>query len=162
MRTCVYPGSFDPFTNGHMDIVRRASTLFDSVIVSILCNSLKSPFFTLEERLSFIRAAVASAGLDNVRCDSFDGLLVDHVRNTGSRFIIRGLRAVPDFEYELQMAGLNRMLAPDIETVFLMTSMQYACISASVVKEIGQSGGDISNLVPASNVNKIMERLRKP
>lgn len=159
---CIYPGSFDPFTNGHLDVLRRANALFDDVVVSILNNAQKQPYFTLRERLKFIENAIEAEKLQGVRVDSFDGLLVEHARKVGAKCIIRGLRAVPDFEYELQMAGLNRMLAPDIETLFLMTSVQFACVSASAVKEIGRSGGDISHLVPAPSADEIMERLRKP
>ncbi len=145
----VYPGSFDPITNGHLDIIERASGMFDEVIVLVAVNSTKKNSFSVERRASMIRKAVEAAGLSNVRVDCFsNGLLVDYVEQSGARIIVKGLRAVSDFEYELQMALLNRHIRPEIETVFLMTRAEFSFLSSSIVREIARLGGDITGLVP--------------
>lgn len=146
MRTAIYPGSFDPLTNGHVDVVERAARLFDSVVVAVARNSAKTPLFSVEERVQQLTDALASC--ENVRVTTFDGLLVAFARETGAAAIIRGLRAVSDFEYEFQMALMNRRLAPEIETVFLMTDADKAFLSSSMVKEVARLGGEIHGLVP--------------
>nr|MDD6335993.1 pantetheine-phosphate adenylyltransferase [bacterium] len=155
MRICVCPGSFDPITNGHLDIIRRAASLFDKVIVAVLRNSAKSPSFTEAQRVDMILTACAEAGL-TVEVDVFEGLLVEYARKVGACAIVRGLRAVSDFEYEMQMASLNNLLCSDVQTVFFMTSAQYAYISSSMVREIGRLGGDISALVPPSIQEQVL------
>lgn len=146
----VYPGTFDPLTRGHEDIVRRASELFDQVVVGIAQSTGKSPIFTLEERVEL--ATEVLAPFSNVKVVGFDGLLMNFLRAQGARLILRGLRAVSDFEYEFQMAGMNRKLFPDVETVFLTPSEEYMFISATMVREIARLGGDVSKFVqPAVN-----------
>lgn len=142
----VYPGSFDPITNGHVDIIRRSLRIFDRVVVAVARNSGKHPLFTIEERVALIRTVLADDPRASV--DTFDGLLVDFVRSRNARVIIRGLRAVSDFEYEFQSAQVNRGLDPSIETLFMMTSVPYVYLSSSVVKEISSLRGDIDSLVP--------------
>ncbi|WP_309722121.1 pantetheine-phosphate adenylyltransferase [Armatimonas sp.] len=144
--TAVYPGSFDPATNGHLDIIERAAGTFDRLLVAVGRNSTKNVLFTPEERIVTLQECVAS--LPNVEVTSFDGLLVNFVREQGSHVIVRGLRAVSDFEFEFQIALANRQMAPDIETYFLMTSAEYLYLSSSIVKEIARLGGDISALAP--------------
>ena len=146
-KVCVYPGSFDPVTNGHLDIIERGASLFDEVIVAVLHNPSKTGRFPIEKRLSMLEKACAH--LPNVRFDSFYGLLVDYMHKTGAKVILRGLRAVTDFESEFQMAQLNRQMAPDVETLFLMTAPKHAYLSSSAVREIGMFGGDITPFVPA-------------
>ena len=146
MRTALYPGTFDPVTNGHLDLIRRALRLFDRVVVAVGTGLGKAPMFTVEERVGFIERAVD--GLDGVAVSRFDGLLVDTVREAGAVAIIRGLREVSDFEYEFQMALMNRRLASEIETVFLMPSESYTYLDSTIVKEVAVLGGDISGLVP--------------
>lgn len=150
-KIAVYPGSFDPITNGHFDIIKRASKLFDKLIVAVLYNSSKNSLFTFEERVELIKDVVKD--IDNVEVDSFTGLLIDYCNDKKVNAIIRGLRAVSDFEYELQMAQMNRQLNQDIETVILTTSTKYSFISSSLIKEVGKYKGDISELVP-NNVSK--------
>ena len=145
MIRAVYPGTFDPLTRGHEDLVRRASRMFDSVIVGIADSRAKSPFFTREERIDMARAVLAD--LKNVRVEGFGGLLIDFIREHQARVILRGLRAVSDFEYEFQLAGMNRSLYPDVETVFLTPSEQHMFISATLVREIASLGGDVSKFV---------------
>ncbi len=145
-KTAVYPGSFDPITFGHMDIINRALKIFDEVVIAIARNDKKSPMFSVEERLDLIKAALA--GNDRVRIDTFDGLLVDYVRKIKAQAIIRGLRAISDFEYELQMAQINRSISKDVETVFLMTSVFYSFLSSSIVKEVSSLNGPVDGLVP--------------
>ncbi|MCD6120113.1 pantetheine-phosphate adenylyltransferase [bacterium] len=149
----VYPGSFDPVTNGHLDVLRRASKLFAKVIIVASVEGRKKLDFSLEDRLDFLRRAVIS--FDNVEIDSFDGLLVDYARKNGASVIIRGLREVSDFEYEYQMAVMNRRLAPEIETVFLSTGSEYYYVSSSLIKEVAALGGDISGLVPECVVSAL-------
>lgn len=146
MTIAVVPGSFDPITAGHMDIIKRVSSLYDKVIIGIVVNPSKKPLFSLEDRVKMVKEAIR----DNkkIEVDSFNGLLVEFVKKHGARVIIRGLRAVSDFEHEFQMAQLNRRLNSDVETMFVMASPEYAYLSSSVVKEIAQYGGDISGLVP--------------
>ena len=147
-RIAIYPGSFDPITNGHVDILRRALGLFDRVIVALAENVRKQPLFSLEERAQMIRASIGHEG--RVEIDAFEGLLVDYARKRGALAIIRGLRAIADFEYEFQFAHMNRHLAPDVETVFLMTSDESFYVSSSLVKEVATMGGDISRIVPSA------------
>jgi pantetheine-phosphate adenylyltransferase len=146
VRTAFYPGTFDPVTNGHLDLVRRALRLFDEVVVAVGVGRDKNPMFGVAERVAFLRDAVA--GLERVRIMTFDGLLVDAVRGAGAVAIIRGLRAVSDFEYEFQMALMNRRLAGEVETVFLMPSENYTYLDSTIVKEVAVLGGDVSGLVP--------------
>lgn len=146
----VYPGSFDPITFGHLDIITRSSALFAEVIVAVVRNPQKTPLFSLEERVAQIKEVVAH--LPNVRVDSFTGLTVNYAQMQGARVLIRGLRAVSDFELELQMAHINKTLAKEIETVFLTTKTEYSFLSSSVVKEIARLGGAIDHLVPPSIV----------
>lgn len=160
MKIGVYPGSFDPFTTGHMDIVRRASAMLDKVVVAVLCNSAKAPYFTLEERLSFIRDAIAAEHIHNTEVGSFNGLLVNYAKSINAQYVVRGLRAVTDFEYEFQINAMNNKLAPEIQTVFFMAEADHAYLSSSIVKEVGSLGGPIDSLVPDVNKARIAERLR--
>jgi pantetheine-phosphate adenylyltransferase len=152
MRVAAYPGSFDPVTNGHLDVVRRATAVFDRVIVGVLANPRKSPLLPVDERIAAIREALAGAGLadDHVEVESFDGLTVEFCRAREARFIVRGLRAISDFESEMQLAHNNRKLAPGIDTVFFMTALEHGYVSSSLVKEIAQFGGDVGEMVPPS------------
>ncbi len=150
---CVYPGSFDPVTLGHVDIIQRASRLFSKVRVAVLDNPEKHPTFTVDERIAMLGKACAH--LNNVQIDSFRGLLVDYMRKLDARIVIRGLRAVTDFEAEFQMAQINRQMEPAVETLFLMTSPEYAYISSSTVKQIASFGGDVSIFVPESILTDI-------
>lgn len=159
MTTAVYPGSFDPATNGHLDVIERASELFDKVIVGVLHNSAKSPLFSVEERVNILKEA--TKGLDNVEIVSFSGLTIEFARECGAKVIIRGLRAITDFEYELQMAQTNRVLAPDIDTMFLTTNLEYAYLSSTTVKEVAVFGGDISKFVPDFVKEKVYQKLTK-
>ena len=147
MNIGVYPGSFDPLTSGHMDVLRRAAALMDKVIVAVLVNSAKHPYFSVKERLDFIKAASRAEKLNNVEADSFQGLLVDYAHSVGAKHIIRGLRAVMDFEYEFQLANMNRVLAPNVESLFLTPAEQYSYISSTIVREVAALGGDVSNFV---------------
>ena len=151
MRVAVYPGSFDPLTNGHLDILGRAARAFDRVVVAVLANPHKAPLLTSGERVAIIRAAVeADARLaDAVEVATFDGLTVEFCRRVGAGFLVRGLRAVGDFEMELQLAANNRVLAPEVDTVCFLTSPEHGYVSSSLVKEIAQFGGDVSRMVPA-------------
>jgi pantetheine-phosphate adenylyltransferase len=155
-RLAVYPGTFDPITNGHLDIIERGSRLFDRVNVAILENMDKEPLFSLEQRVSLIRDAVAP--WPHVTVSTFSGLLVDYVRRCGANAIVRGLRAVSDFEYEFQMALMNRRLDPAVETVFMMPAETYSYLSSRLVKEVAALGGDVSGLVPAPVARAIRER----
>ncbi len=143
--TVIYPGTFDPITNGHTDLVQRAARVFEHVIVAVAANPTKQPYFSLEERVELARSAVAEQ--KNITVTSFDGLLVDFARTQGASVLLRGLRAVSDFEYEFQLANMNRKLAPDIETVFLTPAEHFAYISSSLVREIASLGGDVSPFV---------------
>ncbi|MEE1048357.1 MAG: pantetheine-phosphate adenylyltransferase [Clostridia bacterium] len=155
MISAVYPGSFDPCTNGHLDIIRRSAKLFDKVYVAVLTNSSKNPKFTVEERMELLRIAVEE--FDNVEICSFSGLLVDFMRKIDSRVVIKGIRAVSDFEYEFQMALTNKALYPDVETFFLHTNQEYMFLSSSIVKEIASYGGSLEGLVPEKLI-PIVER----
>jgi pantetheine-phosphate adenylyltransferase len=159
MSVAVYPGSFDPITNGHLDIVERAASVFDSVIVAVLANPKKAPLLTVEERIEVIKAALAAHDVpdERVDVDSFDGLTVEFARSREATAIVRGLRAISDFETEIQLAHNNRVLAPRIDTVFFMTSAANSYVSSSLVKEIASFGGDVSGMVPAA-ARKALER----
>lgn len=160
MRRAVCPGSFDPITNGHLDIIMRASTLFDEVVVAVLINKSKSTLFTVEERMDLIRQAVRDhpQATGNVVVESSHGLLVDFCRSHGIQSIVKGLRAVSDFDYELQMAQMNHRLA-GVETLFMSTNPQYAFLSSSLVKEVARYGGDVAGLVPDVVLKHLRERL---
>lgn len=145
-RVAIYPGSFDPVTSGHYDIIVRASRLFERLIVAVAPNPNKQPLFSVEERVAILQEVCAS--LPNVQVESFEGLLVDFAKQRGAQVIVKGLRAVSDFDYELQMALTNRRLCPQIETVFMMTSSEYVFLSSSIVKEIARLGGSVQGLVP--------------
>jgi pantetheine-phosphate adenylyltransferase len=157
-RTVVYPGTFDPITHGHSDLVARAARLFDRVIVAVAANPGKAPSFSLEERMELARAALTD--VENVEILGFQGLLVDFARKQGARVILRGLRAVSDFEYELQLSSMNRRLAPDIETLYLMPAEQYSYISSSLVREIAALGGDVSSFVHPRVMAALHDRMR--
>ena len=158
MVRAVYPGTFDPCTFGHLDIIKRAASQFDEVIIGVLRNSAKTPLFSTEERVNILREVTKD--IPNIVVDSFHGLSVDFVREKNAHVIIRGLRAITDFEYELQMAQTNRVMAPDIDTMFLITSLEYAYLSSSVVKEIASFGGDISLCVPKSIEEEVIGKMR--
>lgn len=145
-RIAVCPGSFDPITYGHLDIIRRGAKVFDMVYVSVMNNSSKNPLFSVEERINLIKAVTKD--LPNVRVDEHSGLLVDYAKEVNANAILRGLRAVSDFEYEMQITSMNRVLNEDIETFFIMTNNQYSFLSSSIVKEVAKYNGDISSLVP--------------
>jgi pantetheine-phosphate adenylyltransferase len=147
-RVAVFPGSFDPMTNAHLDVARRAAALFDRLVIGVLNNPRKAPLFSVEERIAQISEAVADFGA-HVEVDGFDGLTVDFARGHGAGFIVRGLRAVSDFEAELQMAHTNRKLQPGVDTVFLMSALDYGYLSSSLAKEVAQFGGEINGMVPA-------------
>jgi len=155
VNTAVYPGTFDPITRGHEDLVLRAASLFDHVVLAIADSPTKRPFFSLEERVQMAKDALA--GHPNIEIMGFSGLLMDFLRSQGARIILRGLRAVSDFEYEFQMAGMNRKLYPDVETIFLTPGEQYMFISATMVREIAALGGDVSHFVNPL----ILSRLRR-
>jgi pantetheine-phosphate adenylyltransferase len=148
----VYPGSFDPITNGHVDVVTRAAAVFDRVIVGVLANPRKAPLLDVETRIRLINEAIAEAGIraESIEVEAFDGLTVDLCRARGATAIVRGLRAVSDFETEMQLAHNNRVLAPEVDTVFFMTSVANGYVSSSLVKEIASFGGDVSTMVPAA------------
>jgi len=156
MRVAVYPGTFDPVTFGHLDLVERGRKHVDRLIIAILRNEDKQTLFTVEERTAFLREAVAP--LKNVVVDDFDGLLVDYAKRTGATLILRGLRAVSDFEYELQMAMMNRRLAPDVETAFLMPNEAFSYVSSRLVREVARLGGDVSGLVPPTVAQALVEK----
>jgi pantetheine-phosphate adenylyltransferase len=156
-RVALYPGSFDPLTNGHLDVLFRARRLADRVIVAILENDSKKPLFSVEERLEMIREIVGPD--EGVSVRSFSGLLVDFAAQTGATLLVRGLRAISDYEYELQMALMNRRLAPAIETVFLMAKEEYSYVSSRLVKEVARLGADVSGLVPEPVRHRLEERL---
>jgi pantetheine-phosphate adenylyltransferase len=157
-RSAIYPGTFDPLTLGHLDVIRRAAKMMDRLVVAVSGQTRKGLLFTLEERLAMVRGAVA--GLEGVEVESFDGLLVDYARNRKVGVLVRGLRAFSDFEYEFQMALSNRKLAPDVETMFLMTSEAYSYISSSVVREVAELGGDTSELVPPNVYAALKQKLK--
>ena len=158
MTTAIYPGSFDPITLGHIDVIGRAATMFEKLVVGVLVNPRKSPLLHLDERIATIREAIDEDLPDvagQVEVAGFDGLTVDYARKIGARFIVRGLRAISDFETELQMAHTNRKLYPEVDTVFLMTALEHAYLSSSLVKEIASFGGDVSQMVPAAAARRL-------
>jgi pantetheine-phosphate adenylyltransferase len=159
-RVALFPGSFDPFTNGHLDLARRASVLFDRVVVAVAQNSAKTSLFSIEERVEMIEAAVR--GLSGASVMHFSGLLVDCARGIGAQAIIRGLRAVSDFEFEFQMALMNRRLAPGIEIAFLMPSQEFTYLNSTLVKEVARHGGQIHGLVPALVERRLRARFAPP
>lgn len=156
MRIAVYPGSFDPVTNGHIDIIQRASTMVDKLIIGVLNNSTKTPLFSAEERVNMLSEVCQD--LTNVEIRYFEGLLVDFVKETGATIVVRGLRAVTDFEYELQWAQSNRIVCPQMDTMFLVTNVQYSYLSSSVVREYASHNGDISAFVPGIVAQKLKEK----
>lgn len=159
MKTAVYPGSFDPVTLGHYDIIERTSKMADRVIIGVLNNQAKSPLFSAQERVNMLKEVTAS--LSNVEVQSFDGLLIDFVRENHADVVVRGLRAITDFEYELQMAQTNRVIAPEIDTVFLTTNLRYSYLSSSIVKEIAVYQGDISAFVHPFIADRVKEKLEE-
>lgn len=163
MSTAVYPGSFDPVTDGHLDIIRRATTVFDRVVVAVLGNPRKTPLLSADERVAAIREALVESGLDGdrVTVETFDGLTVEFCRSRGAQFLVRGLRAISDFEAEMQLAHNNRKLAPEIDSVFFMTSLEHGYVSSSLVKEIAQFGGDVGGMVPASAERRLRAALER-
>jgi pantetheine-phosphate adenylyltransferase len=160
-RICVCPGSYDPITNGHLDIIQRSAELFDKVVVAVVNLSTRKnkPLFDIDERIAFIEAATSD--LDNVRIEPFDILVVDFARKVGAKTIVKGLRAISDFEYEFEMHQLNRMQAPDVDTLYLMASPQYSFLSSSGVKEIATFGGNIGDLVPEGVAERLQEELSR-
>lgn len=159
MRTAVYPGSFDPATNGHIDVIERALKIFDQVIVAVGDNPEKKPLFSTKERMAMLRESTRH--LKNLEIDSFSGLLIDYVKRKNSRIIIRGLRAVSDFEFEFQRALLNRVVDNEIETVFIMTKEHYVYLNSSIIKEISMFGGNINGMVPEIVEKKLKEKFSK-
>ncbi len=155
-RAAVYPGSFDPITNGHLDIIKRSAKIFDKVYVAVLQNSAKTPMFTIEERMALIRRVTEE--YENVVVDTFSGLLVTYMETVGARIIIKGLRAISDFEYEFQMALMNHKLDRDVETLFMMTSGKYSYLSSSIVKEVARHAGSLDGLVPACLTDEIIKK----
>lgn len=158
MRIAVYPGSFDPITNGHLDIIERASRVYDKLVVGVLSNKSKKPLFSAEERVDMIRTVTGH--LDNVEVDSFTGLLVNFAASKGATVIVKGLRTVADFEYEFQMALLNKALNPEYETMFMMTDTKYSYISSSMVKELAGFHGNMRGLVPCEIIENIEEKYK--
>jgi pantetheine-phosphate adenylyltransferase len=156
MKSAIYPGSFDPVTYGHIDIIRRAADIFDHLTVSVLNNKVKTPLFSVEERVNIIQEVTKD--IPNVSVASYEGLLVEYCKQNDAGVIIRGLRAITDFEYELQLAQTNRKLGDDVDTIFLTTSLEYAYLSSSTVKEVASFGGDISKFVPPFIAEKVYEK----
>ena len=159
MKRAIYPGSFDPVTNGHLDVISRARTLFDEIVVAVAHNDEKQPLFSLEERLALLRDALN--GIDNVRVAQFDGLLVDFAVEQKASAVIRGLRAVSDFEFEFQMALMNRKLAGNVETIFLMPKEEYTYLSSRLVKEIARLGGNVSGFVPGPVAEALGKKFKR-
>jgi pantetheine-phosphate adenylyltransferase len=168
MTVAVYPGSFDPITNGHLDVIGRASRVFDQVVVAVLANPRKQPLLSADERVAVIREALAAsdgasgtAGADRIVVDTFDGLTVDFCQRIGAGIIVRGLRTISDFETEMQLAHNNRRLAPDIDTVFFVTAVEHGYVSSSLVKEIASFGGDVSGMIPAAAADRLQGALAR-
>jgi len=155
--TALYPGSFDPPTNGHLDLIQRGSKIFEELVVAILRNSEKVPMFSVTERIEMLRALTAD--LNNVRIDTFDGLMVEYAKSIDAMCVLRGIRAISDYEYELQMALLNRKLEPTLETVFMMPADKYSYVSSRLVREVAQRGGPVKGLVPEIVEQKLREKL---
>lgn len=160
MRIAVYPGSFDPVTNGHLDIIIRAADKFDKLVVAVLRNSSKHPTFTVEERMDMLRRVTAA--YPQVEIDTFDGLLVDYLHQKQAGIIVKGLRAMSDFEYEFQMALMNKKLAPDVETLFMVTSDKYSFLSSSIVRELASYNGSLEGLVPEMLESEIRRKIYHP
>jgi pantetheine-phosphate adenylyltransferase len=163
LRVGLYPGTFDPVTNGHLDVIARAARLLDKLVVGVAINTGKGPLFSLEERVELVEAEIAQIATQNgmvIEVMPFDTLLVDFARKVGASMIVRGLRAVSDYDYEVQMAGMNYRMAPDIETVFLMASERHQFIASRLVKEIAILGGDISSFVPQLTLERVLRRVR--
>lgn len=156
MKKAIYPGSFDPVTFGHQDMILRSSAIVDELIVGVLNNSAKNSLFSVDERVSMLKELTRD--IPNVTVDSFDGLLVDYMKESGATIIVRGLRAVTDFEYELQIAQTNHVEYPDVETIFLTTNLKYSYLSSSIVREFAAYGGDISKFVPSQFIDRIYEK----
>ncbi len=159
MKVAIYPGSFDPVTYGHIDIIIRAARIFDELTVSVLDNKVKSPLFSVEERVNILKEVTAD--ISNVKVDYFEGLLVDYAKQMNANVVIRGLRAITDFEYELQMAQMNHKLSNNLDTVFLTTGLEYAYLSSHTVKEVAIFGGDISQFVPPVVAEKLYKKYNK-
>jgi len=157
-KLAICPGSFDPITNGHLDIIKRGATIFDEVIVTIFNNQSKNPLFSVEERIDLIEQSITD--LPNVKVDSSDGLLVDYAHEQNAHAVLRGLRAVSDFEFEMQITSMNKKLEPDVETLFMMTNNQYSFLSSSIVKEVAKYKGDISCLVPPVVAEALREKYK--
>jgi pantetheine-phosphate adenylyltransferase len=155
--TAIYPGSFDPPTNGHLDLIQRGSKIFEELVVAILRNSEKSPMFSVSERLEMLRELTAD--LRNIRIATFDGLMVEYAKSIDAMCILRGIRAISDYEYELQMAFMNRNLEPTLETVFMMPAVKYSYVSSRLVREVAQAGGPVKGLVPEIVEQKLREKL---
>lgn len=158
MRRAIYPGSFDPVTFGHLDMIERSAQLVDELVVAVLINSAKNPLFSVEERVSMLEEITSH--IPNVRITSFNGLLIDYAREVEASIIIRGLRAVTDFEYELQIAQTNRIVNSQVDTIFLTTSLEYAYLSSTIVKEVASYGGDISHFVPEQLIERIYAKYK--
>ena len=159
MLRAIYPGSFDPVTYGHLDIIRRSCKIVDELVVGVLNNNAKMPLFSVEERVNILEKATLD--IPNVEVKPFEGLSVNFARENHAQVIIRGLRAVTDFEYELQMAQTNRVLAPDVDTVFLTTSLEYAYLSSTILKEVAHFGGDLSKFAPREITDAVIEKLHR-
>ena len=153
MKIAIYPGSFDPITNGHVDILKRAAAVFDKVIIAVSVNSQKVPLFSIEERVELAQKIFSD--YNNVEVATFTGLLAEYAKTVGAKTIIKGLRAVSDFEYEFQMAHMNKKINPDVETMFMMSNQKYSYLSSSIVKEVGKLGGDLTDLVPEQIIDEI-------
>ena len=156
IRRAVYPGSFEPVTLGHIDIIERAAEIVDELIVGVLVNKGKNPLFSVQERVNMLQ--IVTKDIPNIRVESFDGLLVDFLKLKDAEFVIRGLRAITDFEYELQMAQTNRIMSPDTDTIFLTTNLKYAYLNSTTVKEVASYGGDISKFVPEFVAKAVMAK----
>jgi pantetheine-phosphate adenylyltransferase len=163
LRVGLYPGTFDPVTNGHLDVIARAARLLDKLVVGVAISTGKGPLFTLDERVEMVQAEIASIATQNgmvIEVLPYDTLLIDFARKVGASMIVRGLRAVTDFDYEFQMAGMNYRMAPDVETIFLMASERHQFIASRLVKEVAMLGGDISSFVPPLTHQRMLQRIR--